>query len=479
MKNGTLTATIWLVILTLNLLLMHGQFSTGANWAVIIGALLVLAGVLYGQLPQKSPRRLSILLSWLVVTLILSVPVGALGVTSWLVSQVTIGDSILRTLYLHRLEIVGASVVIYILVIAVWWHFRLAMRRLLGLPQTVQDSQWRQWGMIAIFAVLNGLLLHFDRILSDRIMGGLLLITTSFLISWITSQILVSYLNLHHHFSSSTVLLLVVGLAVSVGFIALLQEQPRTTTPELISHRGVDGHNGVQNTVASLRQTAPHHPQAIEMDVQETKDHQFVAMHDPNLKALAKHPQTIQELTAGQLTKMTLTEHGHAAKLSGFSDYVNAAEQHSIPLMVEIKPQRLKATGVAERFNEQFGTQLIKSHYRVHSIDGTIINRLHVVNPQLQVGLIRPFSISRVANRQASFYSLDYCTINPYLVRQAHEQGQKVYAWTVNSPQTALRMQQIGVDGIITDDISMIRPVFKQAAPTITQQVKTLLWQLI
>ena len=42
-----------------------------------------------------------------------------------------------------------------------------------------------------------------------------------------------------------------------------------------------------QNTVESLEKTAQLKPDLIEMDIQETKDGQFVMMHDANLKGLA------------------------------------------------------------------------------------------------------------------------------------------------------------------------------------------------
>lgn len=58
-------------------------------------------------------------------------------------------------------------------------------------------------------------------------------------------------------------------------------------TPLIISHRGVDAKNGVQNTIPALRKTAQAKPNYIEIDIQETKDHKFVVMHDENLKQLA------------------------------------------------------------------------------------------------------------------------------------------------------------------------------------------------
>ena len=50
--------------------------------------------------------------------------------------------------------------------------------------------------------------------------------------------------------------------------------------PLLISHRGVTNKNGAQNTIEALEKTAKEKPDYVEMDILETKDHQFVVMHD-------------------------------------------------------------------------------------------------------------------------------------------------------------------------------------------------------
>jgi glycerophosphoryl diester phosphodiesterase len=37
-------------------------------------------------------------------------------------------------------------------------------------------------------------------------------------------------------------------------------------------------------------------------------------------------------------------------------------------------------------------------------------------------------------------------------VERCHELGVAVFAWTVNSPEVALSLDELGVDGVITDD---------------------------
>ncbi len=68
------------------------------------------------------------------------------------------------------------------------------------------------------------------------------------------------------------------------GYVYL--EAPVANKPLIISHRGVSNKNGVQNTVQSLEKTAQLSPDFVETDVQETKDGQFVMMHDANIKNL-------------------------------------------------------------------------------------------------------------------------------------------------------------------------------------------------
>ncbi|WP_054750692.1 glycerophosphoryl diester phosphodiesterase membrane domain-containing protein [Lacticaseibacillus thailandensis] len=79
--------------------------------------------------------------------------------------------------------------------------------------------------------------------------------------------------------------LVVTGALVGlVAFNAVYLKGAAADHPLTISHRGVDGNNGVQNTIPAMRRTAREHPDYIEIDVHETKDDQFVVLHDENLR---------------------------------------------------------------------------------------------------------------------------------------------------------------------------------------------------
>ncbi|MCU9792599.1 glycerophosphodiester phosphodiesterase family protein, partial [Enterococcus faecalis] len=72
--------------------------------------------------------------------------------------------------------------------------------------------------------------------------------------------------------------------------------------PVTISHRGDNGNNGVQMTLDSLIETNNAKLDYVEMAIQKTKVHQFIVIHDSNVRALTgvnKRPNklTIKELT--------------------------------------------------------------------------------------------------------------------------------------------------------------------------------------
>lgn len=121
-------------------------------------------------------------------------------------------------------------------------------------------------------------------------------------------------------------------------------------TPLIISHRGVDAKNGVQNTIPALRKTAQAKPNYIEIDIQETKDHKFVVMHDENLKQLADLDTSPQELTLAQLTALTVHENGHQAKIPSFDEYLSVAKQYKQKLLVEIKTTKRDSKNMLKNF---------------------------------------------------------------------------------------------------------------------------------
>ncbi len=57
---------------------------------------------------------------------------------------------------------------------------------------------------------------------------------------------------------------------------------------------------------------------------------------------------------------------------------------------------------------------------------------------------------------------VDFAGITEELVRAAKAAGQKLYVWTVDDPDEALRLVKLGVDGITTNRPDWLREQLKE-----------------
>ncbi|OYR94724.1 glycerophosphoryl diester phosphodiesterase membrane domain-containing protein [Lactobacillus taiwanensis] len=230
--------------------------------------------------------------------------------------------------------------------------------------------------------------------------------------------------------------------------------------PITISHRGVSDKNGVQNTIPALKKTAELHPDYVEIDLHETKDKQFVVMHDENLKKLAGIDKAPKDLTLNQLTKITLNEDGHHAKIASFDQYLKAAAKLKQKLLIEVKTTPNDSPKMLERFNKKYSKLILKRNYQVQSLDYRVIEGLHQINPKLFVLYIQPYNFT-YPQSLADGYSMEYSTLNNDFIWQAQLQNKPVYAWTVNESNIMMKMMYENVNGIITDRLVELNNTIK------------------
>ena len=238
------------------------------------------------------------------------------------------------------------------------------------------------------------------------------------------------------------------------GYIYL--EAPVTNTPLVISHRGVSNKNGVQNTVQSLEKTAQLKPDLIEMDVQETKDGQFVMMHDANLKNLAGINARPQDLTLEELTGLDISENGYRTKISSFDDYLNRANELHQRLLIEIKTSKKDSPQMMERFLEKYGPIIKQYGHQMQSLDYHVIDQVLKYDSTIPAYFILPYN-SIFPKTKATGYTMEYSTLDEYFVTKLWYTEQKLYVWTVNGSESFDKAVQLGADGMITDDLEMVQ----------------------
>ena len=197
------------------------------------------------------------------------------------------------------------------------------------------------------------------------------------------------------------------------------------------------------------------------MDVQETKDGQFVMMHDANLEALAGVDARPQELTLQELTALDISENGHTAKISSFDAYLKRANQMGQRLLIEIKTSSLDSDDMMDRFLSQYGANIKVYGHQIQSLDYQVIDKTVQYDESIQTFFILPYN-TIFPRTQASGYTMEYSTLDENFVDKLWTTDKKLYDWTINDADSIGKSFRLGVDGMITDDLELVQSSIKE-----------------
>ncbi|GED82820.1 glycerophosphodiester phosphodiesterase [Latilactobacillus curvatus] len=259
--------------------------------------------------------------------------------------------------------------------------------------------------------------------------------------------------------------LLFVANCVLIGVGTYNWDYLRSVTiqqPLSISHRGVSQKDGVQNSISALRKTTRLKPDYVEMDVQLTKDHQFVVFHDFQLAPLTGHSGTPQSKTLAQLTKMTVHEHRQSAPIASFDDYLARANQLHQKLLIEIKTPTTDNPGLVQHFLNKYQANIEAHGHMVQSLNWHIVEAVKKAAPKIQTGYILPFNFIGPPISNADFYAVEMTTINSHFIQAAHQENKAVFVWTPNDQQAVHRMMYFGADGVVTDNLTAVKQAKQQ-----------------
>ncbi|MFC6177276.1 glycerophosphoryl diester phosphodiesterase membrane domain-containing protein [Companilactobacillus huachuanensis] len=434
------------------------------------------------------------LLYFLIIT-----PFGSLGMSSSLLSKVKVPQFILDWLFQEHLTY-GIILIIFYLII-----FYIGVRWLFVLPlmifenKDIKDAIKRSWNMtrskvfyylriflsliiiVTLFVmVTNGFFLGLQAIVDNvsflKVVSlpmaiinmtiiQLLNYAVDLYVSAMSVLILLSHTHTHYFYPrknhrSHKWFWGILGTVVVFSFIAYdtyYFNDMLLTPPLTISHRGVDNGNGVQNTVESLEATAKEKPDYIEMDIQETKDHQFVVFHDNTLKGLAGINKRPSQMTLAELKETQIHENGKTTNIASFDDYLATSTRLHQKLLVELKSVPGNQKDFVKLFTKKYQKQLLKNKDMVHSLSYSYIEETKDLMPKVTTSYILPFNLFGVPFTNANAFTMEYTTLNEAFIDNAHLQQKKVFAWTANDTESMDRMIFIGADGIITDNLSELQ----------------------
>ncbi|MGX2944523.1 MULTISPECIES: glycerophosphodiester phosphodiesterase family protein [Enterococcus] len=225
--------------------------------------------------------------------------------------------------------------------------------------------------------------------------------------------------------------------------------------PYSISHRGISQKNAIQNTITGLTDTnLQWQPDLVEIDLQETSDHQLVVVHDPNLKKLTGRDLNVDQLTWPEIQQLTLKENNYTDKISLFSDYLVQANQLEQKLLIELKPSTKTQETIVSAllpFKEQL------SNHFLQSMSLKVSEETKKYFFDNQVGYILPFDFLGVPKNNLDFINIEQRTANPYIIQALKNQNKDILIWTLHTKKEASQLKSLAINGLLTDDLSKLK----------------------
>ncbi|MFM7684179.1 MAG: glycerophosphodiester phosphodiesterase family protein [Bacteroidota bacterium] len=251
---------------------------------------------------------------------------------------------------------------------------------------------------------------------------------------------------------------------------------------EIYGHRGFRGLYP-ENSIIGFQKAIELGINGIELDVVLNKNKELVISHEHFfqkefcLDSLGKEIQkesdyTIYNLTQEQISRFDCGSKYHSKfpdqiKLKTtkplFQDFITSTNLHNVILLFEVKSNP-KEYGISQPEPKEYCEIILnelkkypfKSNVRIMSFDNQILEELHKLDSSYPLIYLTYLPKSpRYFLKKLSFtpYALGmfYPTINKRKVNELNELKIKLFAWTVNSKDTAGKLIHYGVDGIISD----------------------------
>lgn len=246
---------------------------------------------------------------------------------------------------------------------------------------------------------------------------------------------------------ASTLVLAVVLGALAIPTMNRLSQHPDTL---VLGHRGFSA-GGVENTICGLEAAAAAGSDLVEMDVMQTADGAFVAMHDAQLSRLAGVDAQVKDLTLDEITALTVHAEGHQCAVPTFAEYVTRAAELELPLLIEIKLGGADTPDHVERLIAELESLGVLERNIYHSLDAASVAALKHARPDLTVGYTMAFAAVDVPDTPADFIVVEEWTATQEMQDAAESAGLGFMVWTVNSEVAMREFLRRDVDGIITD----------------------------
>jgi len=219
----------------------------------------------------------------------------------------------------------------------------------------------------------------------------------------------------------------------------------------IIAHRGASAYEP-ENTLRAIREAIALGCDFIEVDVRKSSDGALVVIHDEKVDRTTDGKGYVHEMTLKELKSLNIKRGREVITGERIPTLDEVAEliKGKVGLIVEVK-----VGGIEEDVIKSLERYGIEEDVIITSFNHVIVKRVKDLKPGIKAGVIvscRPINPSRLAiDADADTFLSRYDQVDGELVKDLHDAGLRVFAWTVDEPRLFKELVELGVDGIVTN----------------------------
>lgn len=264
---------------------------------------------------------------------------------------------------------------------------------------------------------------------------------------------------------TTIILILLFNFAMAFLFNHFFEDIFQTkVNVQIISHRG-GGDLGAENTVEGIEQAIAKNVDWTEIDVQRTKDGEYIINHDPNFSRVSGVDKSPMEMTLAEIKELKVKNEFFPEKESQevptFEEILDVSKG-KIGVFVELKGKSADKKMVDDVVKLITEKDMLDECI-ILSLDYDIIKYTASAHPEIKTGFLYFFSVGDLENLEGDYLIMEEREATPEKLEEIHQAGKKAVVWTVNTEESIQKFIHSDVDGIITDYVSLVQESIEES----------------